>query len=218
MNREPVDSALVYERCSEIVWDSVPVEYRGATLPQPLVDLLNKKTVNILLYGPPGTGKTRLCWAIAVNGAVRKLKNIKSTEHHREVICSAATEYKNSLETFNSVVDRVSDECLSYISAEIISESADILRHRYDREWLEKQAKIKIPLIVDDIGFMKAPSEWSQEAIYCLANERRANGRMTIWTTNLKPDEIRAAYGPAIASRLLGGQVIDVGGIDRRVS
>jgi len=98
----------------------------------------------------------------------------------------------------------------------IIGECADIVRNRHDRAWLDEQARWHHWLVVDDIGFTDKPSAWQTEAIYHLANERRAHQRPTLWTSNLDPDALAKVYGPAIASRLTGGKVVCLGGQDRR--
>jgi hypothetical protein len=120
-------------------------------------------------------------------------------------------------ETLEQAARRLARRCSTERSAEVISEANDILRNRFDRGWLDRCAQIPIRLVVDDVGFMPKPSDWALEAVYCLANDRRASGLKTIWTTNLTPDQIRDAYGQAIASRLLGGEVIEIDGRDRRL-
>jgi DNA replication protein DnaC len=100
---------------------------------------------------------------------------------------------------------------------EIITEVGDIRASRYERDALDGWVNSRYWLAVDDIGAIE-PNEWVREAIYHLANERRGKGSPTIWTSNLSPQKLRDTFGAAIASRILGGAVIETDGKDRRVS
>ena len=56
-------------------------------------------------------------------------------------------------------------------------------------------------LLVDDIGAGKQ-SEWTEEVNFRLVNARYENQRPTIFTTNLKAEQIRKALGDRVTSRL----------------
>lgn len=99
----------------------------------------------------------------------------------------------------------------------VISECADIDRHRYEWEWLEAWAMFPGVLCVDDLGYRK-PQEWTVQAIYHLATYRRAHRRRVIWTTNLDEDRLADSYGAPVLSRLAGGEVIQTAGADRRLA
>lgn len=98
----------------------------------------------------------------------------------------------------------------------VISECGDIDRYRFEWDWLEEWSKFSGRLCVDDVGYRK-PSEWTSQAIYYLTNYRRQYKLKTIWTTNLTVEELKEFYGAPIASRLMGGVVIQTGGEDRRL-
>jgi DNA replication protein DnaC len=57
-------------------------------------------------------------------------------------------------------------------------------------------------LLIDDLGQDRL-TEWTREQLHRLINERNAEGRRTIVTTNRGPREIEEIYGPAIADRLI---------------
>jgi DNA replication protein DnaC len=97
----------------------------------------------------------------------------------------------------------------------VISECGDIDRYRFEWDWLTAWATFPGVLCVDDIGYRK-PQEWTVQAVYHLATERRKHARRTIWTTNLDRGRLADAYGEPVMSRLAGGAVIDTGGEDRR--
>lgn len=99
----------------------------------------------------------------------------------------------------------------------VLSECGDVDRHRYDWEALDAWARFPRVLCVDDIGY-RQPTQWTVQAVYYLATERRANRLKTIWTTNLTMDRLKENYGAAVVSRLAGGVVIQTGGHDRRMS
>lgn len=57
-------------------------------------------------------------------------------------------------------------------------------------------------LLIDDLGQDRL-TDWTREQLHRLINERNAEGRRTIVTTNRGPREIEGIYGPAIADRLI---------------
>lgn len=59
-------------------------------------------------------------------------------------------------------------------------------------------------LVIDDLGAERM-SEWTEEQLYRLADERSRNNRPMIITSNLTGKEIRARYGDRITGRLFGG-------------
>jgi DNA replication protein DnaC len=176
------------------LWVGIPTEYQGALLPDSLRDVLKRGPLSVALIGPAGVGKTRNLWAM-VHHARRAV-----------MVNEIGTERRDPLAQGLKDRDRV----------KIITEVGDIRAHRYDRGWLDQQCAWPHWLAVDDIGCIE-PNEWVREALYHLANERRAHGRRTVWTSNLTADGLRSTFGGAIASRILGGLVIECGGNDRRL-
>jgi chromosomal replication initiation ATPase DnaA len=194
--------------------EKIPVDYRTATiLPGLKTHLGNKNNRNLLIHGPPGTGKTHQCWAVARFLLVHQIRSLADMR-----IRSTHNGDRYVSEGRNNAISRLATTAWSYCKLQIISESGDIARHRFDHEWLGDMAATEDWLVIDDIGFSPKPSEWTVEAIYHLANERRAWQRKTIWTTNRTPNELRDMFGGAIASRLLGGAVIEMDGQDRRLA
>lgn len=58
-------------------------------------------------------------------------------------------------------------------------------------------------LIMDDIGAEK-PSEWVSERLLQIINFREAEGKSTIFTSNISPDELGKKLGNRIKSRIIG--------------
>lgn len=59
-------------------------------------------------------------------------------------------------------------------------------------------------LIMDDLG-AERPTEWTGERLYLVVNRRWLEERPTIVTSNLEPDELRAALGTRTFDRLRDG-------------
>lgn len=180
--------------------DGIPIEYRGAKIMSDFQEALNNKST-ILLLGAPGTGKTRQLWAAMLAQRVKRCED-KLNKAAKSMDLPRGEWVRRQIGR-----DRVT----------IISEAADLVPMRYEWSWMKDLTAIPDWLMIDDIGFI-APTEWMRAAVYIIANERRAHGRPTVWTTNLTPDQLGEAYSPAIVSRLAGGAVLDLQGDDRRLS
>lgn len=185
----------------------IPEEYWDAML-LPDLKLELERSRTILLTGAPGTGKTHQAWAMIRANRRRRCRHLLG---HHEVVNRP---YDKSKE---SVREKWVRENLRSDEVKIISESNDILRHRYDRDWLDEISMFQDWLVIDDVGFSLRPNDWAIEAIYSLANTRRSLKLQTLWTSNLDPEQIKTVYSPAIASRLMGGAVLQMGGADRRL-
>lgn len=71
-------------------------------------------------------------------------------------------------------------------------------------------------LVIDDLGTEKR-GEWVAERLTMIVDERHKNGRPTIVTTNLKPDQLNSAVGERVTSRLTAGAtILRAGGDDLR--
>jgi DNA replication protein DnaC len=57
-------------------------------------------------------------------------------------------------------------------------------------------------LVIDDIGLSEL-TPWARQHIYAVVNDRDANNRLTIATSNLPPSDLDDCIGRAAASRLL---------------
>lgn len=196
------------------LWTGIPAEFKGAELSPALMDVLRTKPLpaSLALVGPPGTGKTRSLWALLHRMRAQAMKELIGTELFRDTV--SVGEYSHRSERVTEAIER---QCDAADLVGIITEVGDVRAHRYDRPILETWIKYEYFLAVDDIGAIE-PNEWVREALYHLANERRSAGRFTIWTSNLSPTKIRDTFGAAIASRILGGAVVEVDGADRRLT
>lgn len=71
-------------------------------------------------------------------------------------------------------------------------------------------------LVLDDLGSEK-PTDWTAERLYRIVNRRWLEERPTIATANLTADELEAAVGSRMFSRLWHGALaVEVAGEDRR--
>jgi hypothetical protein len=196
------------------LWAGIPEEFQGAELTAGLLAQLKKtpRPLSFALVGPPGTGKTRSLWAMVHSMRKRFMADRMGTEIRRGDIADGQYAYRRQ-----SCEDAIRSTLALGDGLTIITEVGDIRAKRYDRAALDDWAACPGWLAVDDIGAIE-PNEWVKEALYHLANERRAHGLTTVWTSNKTPSQLRDTFGGAIASRILGGAVIEVEGKDRRVS
>jgi hypothetical protein len=208
---------LTYTLTLDEIAASLPAEYRDARPLESVAKLASQVYAeggSLLILGPPGTGKTRQLYGLLLRlrrkagAAWMNPGQIMDWELNacREWTVLARTRWAD-----NALRDIARRDALT-----IISESTDIRRHRYDREMLDGWSTHEPVLAIDDVGCIK-PSDWVLEAVYEIATNRRKHKLPTIWTSNLTPDEIRQQFGGAIASRLLGGSVIEIGGDDHRM-
>jgi hypothetical protein len=202
----------------------IPREYRSIELDKAYrTAVYEADAATAYIHGPPGTGKTAQAWALyrvrrsaeivawhRLTEAdlslpyvieLRQISPYDSTQHEKYLIAGGGAR--------GVVIDRNE-------AAMVISEPGDILRHRYDREWLDAVASFPGILTIDDVGCVPV-SDWVIEALYTIANERRSEELITVYSSNLTPAELAAKYSPAIASRLCGGSVIELAGRDRRI-
>lgn len=61
-------------------------------------------------------------------------------------------------------------------------------------------------LILDDIGHEKS-SQWVRERLYMIINERWNSGRITIFTSNFPPENLKESISDAVYSRVKGDSV-----------
>lgn len=198
------------------LYDDLPVEYRDAELSDDMRAILSEWNPVVALVGPPGTGKTRICWAALRAIRLKQANKILGIEGKAQMNYAG-----HGYESRDAWVTRMLRKVAQGDRVRIISEVADIRRHRHDRDWLDDISKWGTDrhlLCVDDIGFTGKADDWVMEAIYHLANVRRANALPTLYTSNLSPDDMRNVFGTAISSRILGGVMIPVSGADRRLA
>ena len=190
----------------------MPAEYLGAVIPAALAPALRSVITtgaSLCLLGPPGTGKTRVLYACLAKAMLKAAGNGPVGPDQ----CADGWGISNRTERewTRNALERAAQQ----IRFRIISESTDIRAHRHDRDWLAAQCAFPGCLGVDDVGCLPSDA-WTQEAVYELSSQRRLHARATIWTSNLGQTEFRALFGPAIASRLLTGQIFELTGRDKR--
>lgn len=85
-----------------------------------------------------------------------------------------------------------------------------------DHKAVMRRAQRMGVLVLDDLG-AEGPNEFTRKRWFELLHRRWSDGRATIATTNLEPDQLEEAVGERTYSRLVGGAiVVRLVGPDRR--
>lgn len=101
------------------------------------------------------------------------------------------------------------------------SASQAIVRTKNDRSWEETEEKIyeKIEsasfVAFDDLG-IREPTQAGFEVLFRMIESRK--DKPTIYTSNLRPEQLRDVYDDRIVSRLCAGMRISRDGPDRRLA
>lgn len=223
---------ILRDHIAAILDREIPKEYRRVEMPhadQAIQSLCDHPSRTLLLHGTPGTGKTLLAWVIYRRYRVAELLAAFGADKEparKDWDCESTpdrTDYQDGQAVRMSGTLRFPGTGIwtwampESWAARVITEPSDILRHRYDRAWLDEVAGFPGVLLVDDVGCVPA-SDWVVEVLYHLANHRRAWGLPSVYSTNWTPTELAAKFSPAISSRLCGGEVFEVTGQDRRLA
>jgi DNA replication protein DnaC len=88
-----------------------------------------------------------------------------------------------------------------------IVDFADLAKEVYDGEgwaklYIEDSTRIDW-LVIDDLG-QERPTDWSRELVFKVVSRRSKAMLPTIYTTNLKPEQIAKRYGDSVPSRIFG--------------
>jgi DNA replication protein DnaC len=158
------------------------------TLRNALTEAIHAKRWPIYLFGPAGRGKScaACCVYLRWSGSARWF------------------------ETHQIVADVLN--CRSNGRGYIVRTTAENSFDEWESTIVRKVQEAGL-VCFDDVG-MRKPTDPAFEVFFGLVNLRR--GRPTIFTGNLSGKELTAAYDARIASRILSGSVIQVGGDDRR--
>lgn len=183
---------------SPTAYRPVPVKYRDAD-PRHVIPELRKWDASRSLYltGPVGTGKTYQAAAL-----VRR--------HYLEL-----ERPRGSLTADDVFAGAIHSRPVVWANVPKLLEE---LRRSFDApERAPKGLEIAPLLVLDDIGAEK-PSEWVEERLYCIVNERYESGLPIIVTSNLTPAKLGQRLGARLTSRLAEMcDVFGLGGKDRRL-
>ena len=163
-----------------------------------MLDFPNKK--GFYLWGPVGTGKTFIVCSL-INHQIQNYK-VEGWETPEN------TYYENrtTIPRFCSM-----PEILLEIRASFSGKGTD------ESKIIEKYSSRQC-LIIDDIGVEKL-SEFANQTIYLIINNRYENKLQTIFTSNMNLNQLAEKLGDRISSRIAEMcKVINLTGKDRRIS
>jgi len=99
------------------------------------------------------------------------------------------------------------------------------IKATYSRDSAESESDVlfryyNVPILMIDDLFKSKSTEWTEDKIFHLLNQRMEPGKVTIINSNFAPNRIHQTFsknGPAISSRILGQSIlIELIGRDRR--
>ncbi len=151
-----------------------------------------KENKGIYIFGKVGTGKTYLCHAIRGKNGWPKFTPVHSVPLLLSKMKATFGNQSGLTETENDIIEELSG----------------LGKHN---------AWANATLFLDDIGAEK-PTEWAQQNLCLIIDQRYENMKKTIFTSNLSLDELSERLGERIASRIAEMCVIiELKGKDRRI-
>lgn len=101
--------------------------------------------------------------------------------------------------------------------SKFINEIKDNITLKDDTVILAKDLYNQVDLLIlDDIGTV-AKTDYNLEQIFNIVDERYLNGKATIYTSNIPPNQLHTVLGKRLASRVLGrAEVLEIKGGDNR--
>jgi DNA replication protein DnaC len=194
--REGKCPACARDKLAQSVMSFIPLRFRATvTLPAD-VDSWARRGMDaqgLYLAGQVGTGKTHTAWHAAATWCV-VTGTVPSDGKH--------SPYEGRF-TPTVIFTRMTD-------------LLDDLRPGDDARQRVRDCQNCKLLILDDVGAEKA-SEWTQERLYSIIDDRYANCRPLIVTSNLPPTKIGEQTGARTESRLAEMcEVVPLVGADRR--
>jgi hypothetical protein len=175
--------------------NKVPKKYLTARLEDAPKGLDIRISQSYFFFGLPGTGKTHLAWAILIEKMIADYAAGRKSE-------VAFTTVGKLLLRLRDTMNRGHEE-------------------KHESEWdiFKKYSETEL-LVLDDLGGMR-PTEatrYTLDNVFEILNERIANERQTIITSNLTLKELAIVFDPRIPSRIGGMcQLVNLGGSDRRL-
>lgn len=176
---------------SRYVTNDVPARFQKRIDLPPAVEQWAKSGGSLYLTGSIGTGKTHAAWEVIQRVRERMAPNLSlsSLENSGHVSAWRATALLDALRPGSDDARTVVEQC----------QDAPLL-------------------LLDDLGAEK-PSEWTQERLYEVIDDRYAWERPVIITSNVPPKSLGEWVGDRVASRLAEMcDVIALTGADRRRS
>lgn len=184
----------------DAVWSFTPPRFRETVaLPDEVASWAGrgKKAQGLYLAGPVGTGKTHTAWTALAAWCLAASVKPYHAGHSEEWI--GGGRYGPSV-VFTRLTDLLDD-----------------MRPGDDGRLRIRDCQGARLLVLDDIGAEK-PSEWTQERLYSIIDERYSGCLPLIVTSNLPPSKLADQAGERVASRLAEMcVVVPVTGSDRRM-
>lgn len=187
-------------RLEEAIREFTPVRFRNPVpVPDAALEWAStglRTSTCLYIHGPLGTGKTHLSY---------------------QVISEVCRRFKLSPEPVTPLWDVDPREVTPRVVAYRATTLFDELRPgNPEAMFVVRRCRLAPLLFVDDLGAEK-PSEWTKERIYEVVDDRYANLRPFIVTSNLPPNRISESVGERVASRLQEiATPVPLVGVDRR--
>lgn len=147
-----------------------------------------KPNAGYLLFGPPGSGKTDSAWGFMAVVEKNDPRKTRAAYSWPAVLLALRRGYSDKSSDASDIVDAL--------------RTADVV-------------------LLDDLGAEKitaSNADWIRETLFVILDERWAEMRQTILTTNVRLEDLPNYLGERIVSRILGMcEVLEIGGQDRRL-
>lgn len=217
--QDPSDFCVIFEscklagkpECTEYCWKKIQIRYQLNVSGMPadyMFDTRMKKAKSdkdfkqFVELASWVNDRTKLYWRIKQKSEgmflYSKSKGNGKTSWACKIMLNYLRGLPNTMESFEKPL-------VQFVS---VPSLFDTLRSGMDNptpelRQLEEIIKTCDLVIFDDIG-AESPSKWVKEKLYIYINERSANGRATIFTSNLTIEELEDTLGDRITDRIWG--------------